>query len=111
MTIKNSNGGVTGDQWTATGIGGAYSGIAGGPVTMSGGGGAGSGSGYATGIGGTYIYNLTYREYLELSQRLSKIEEQLAILTPLLESHEKFESLKNAYEHYKLMEKLIGENE
>ena len=46
-----------------------------------------------------------------LVDTLTKIEDRLAILTPDLKKLEKFEALKKAYEHYKLMEKLCQEDE
>jgi hypothetical protein len=45
-----------------------------------------------------------------LSEFLSKIEDRLAILQPDPKKLEKYESLRKAYENYKLMEKLIGED-
>lgn len=45
-----------------------------------------------------------------LGKLLEKIEDRLAILSePDPEKLEKFAALKKAYEHYKLMEKLIGD--
>ena len=40
---------------------------------------------------------------------MDKMEERLAILVPNPDKLEKFEALKKAYEHYKLMEKLCQE--
>jgi hypothetical protein len=40
---------------------------------------------------------------------MNKMEERLAILIPDPSKLEKFEALKKAYEHYKLMEKLCQE--
>jgi hypothetical protein len=40
---------------------------------------------------------------------MDKMEERLAILVPDPAKLEKFEALKKAYEHYKLMEKLCQE--
>lgn len=46
-----------------------------------------------------------------LGKLLEKIEDRLAILQePSQEKLEKFAALKKAYEHYKLMETLIGED-
>lgn len=45
-----------------------------------------------------------------LGKMLEAIEDRLAILTPDPKKLEKYESLKKAYNHYKLMEKLIGED-
>lgn len=45
-----------------------------------------------------------------LGKLLEDIETRLLILQPNFEKLEKYPALKNAYEHYKLMEKLIGEN-
>jgi hypothetical protein len=44
-----------------------------------------------------------------LKQFMDKMEERLAILVPDPAKLEKFEALKRAYEHYKLMEKLCQE--
>ncbi len=44
-----------------------------------------------------------------LKQFMDKMEERLAILVPDPSKLEKFEALKKAYEHYKLMEKLCQE--
>ena len=40
---------------------------------------------------------------------MTKMEERLAILVPDPVKMEKFEALKKAYDHYKLMEKLCQE--
>ena len=45
-----------------------------------------------------------------LGKMLEAIEDRLAILTPDPKKLEKYESLQKAYNHYKLMEKLIGED-
>lgn len=44
-----------------------------------------------------------------LSEFMTKMEERLAILVPDPSKLEKFEALKKAYDHYKLMEKLCQE--
>ena len=41
---------------------------------------------------------------------LESIEDRLAILQPDPAKLEKFAALKKAYDHYKLMEKLIGDD-
>lgn len=45
-----------------------------------------------------------------LGKFLESIEQRLAILTPDPEKLEKYEALRKAYEHYKILEKLIGED-
>ena len=45
-----------------------------------------------------------------LQELFAKIEDRLAILQPDPAKLEKHEALRKAYEHYKLMEKLIGED-
>lgn len=46
-----------------------------------------------------------------LSKLMEKIEDRLAILSePDPDKLEKFAALKKAYDHYKLMEKLIGDD-
>ncbi len=44
-------------------------------------------------------------------ETLEAIEDRLAILQPDPKKLAKYEALKKAYDHYKLMEKLIGEDE
>lgn len=44
-----------------------------------------------------------------LQELFSKLEDRLAILQPDPAKLEKYEALRKAYDHYKLMEKLIGE--
>ena len=46
----------------------------------------------------------------DIGAALEKIEERLAILVPDPAKLEKYEALRRAYEHYKLLEKLIGED-
>jgi hypothetical protein len=46
----------------------------------------------------------------ELEKRLSAIEKRLAILVPNPIQLEKYECLKKAYEHYKMLEILLQEN-
>jgi hypothetical protein len=46
-----------------------------------------------------------------LDNFLESIESRLAILQPNPEKLEKFEALKKAYEHYKLLETLINDEE
>jgi len=45
-----------------------------------------------------------------IGELLNKIEDRLAILVPDEEKLKKFEALRKAYDHYKLMEKLCGEH-
>jgi len=48
----------------------------------------------------------------DLGKLFEKIEDRLAIVSnPDPKKLEKFKALKKAYDHYKLMEKLIGEEE
>ena len=48
----------------------------------------------------------------EIETRLETIEERLAIILPNDEFHKKYPALKEAYDHYKLIEKLVsGDNE
>lgn len=46
-----------------------------------------------------------------IEERLSAIEDRLAILKPDPEKLEKWEALREAYEHYKSLEALIGNTE
>jgi len=48
-------------------------------------------------------------EGVSLKEFMTKMEQRLAILVPDPKKLEKFEALKKAYEHYKLMEKLCQE--
>jgi hypothetical protein len=50
------------------------------------------------------------RRFEGIEARLSKIERRLLILHPNEELHVQYPALKEAYDHYLLMEKLIDEN-
>ena len=52
---------------------------------------------------GTYSYT---SQIERLAVRIAAIEDRLCIICPDFEKHEKFSSLKKAYEHYKLIEKM-----
>lgn len=45
-----------------------------------------------------------------LEELFSKIEDRLAILQPDPAKLEKYEALRKAYDHYKMLEKLIGDD-
>ena len=45
-----------------------------------------------------------------LGDLISQIENRLAILVPDPDKLEKYEALKKAYDHYKLLEKLVTED-
>lgn len=45
----------------------------------------------------------------EMAETMQAIKERLLILTPAFEKHEKYPMLKQAYEHYKLVEKMCSE--
>lgn len=46
---------------------------------------------------------------VDIEQSIAEIKERLAIITPDYEKMEKFAALKNAYENYKMIERLLGE--
>jgi hypothetical protein len=48
-------------------------------------------------------------EFRSLADRITKIEEMLCILKPDLEMNEKYESLRQAYESYQIILKLVRE--
>lgn len=98
-------------------------------TTSGTGGGGGGGSGYvlSTGTGtNSYTWNSITDPSVHISQNgidmpkdadikigdrslkefMTKMEERMAILVPDPKKLEKFEALKKAYEHYKLMERL-----
>lgn len=54
----------------------------------------------------TSDYYTTYN--VDINKRLDQIEARLLILQPAIELHEKYPALKEAYEHYKLIEKLVN---
>lgn len=56
-----------------------------------------------------FKYNYNTKDSVE--ERLSTIEDRLAILRPDPEKLEKWEALREAYEHYKSLEALIGNTE
>jgi len=45
--------------------------------------------------------------FRDVLRRLVEVEKRLAILEPNQELHEKFPALQEAYDHYKLIEKLV----
>ena len=45
----------------------------------------------------------------DMAETLTALKERLLILTPAFEKHEKYPMLKQAYEHYKLVEKMCSE--
>lgn len=49
------------------------------------------------------------KDFRELESRIAKIEERLAILRPNEELQKRFPALQEAYEHYKLIEKLVND--
>lgn len=56
------------------------------------------------------IQNISFVTQDEFSKRLNTIEKRLAILVPNPVKLEKYEALKKAYEHYKMLEILLEEN-
>jgi hypothetical protein len=48
------------------------------------------------------------KDFQDMSKRIEKIEERLSILQPNEELHEKYPAFREAYEHYKLIEKLVN---
>jgi len=49
------------------------------------------------------------KDFQKLNERLTKIEERLAILQPNENLQKRFPALQEAYEHYKLIEKLVND--
>lgn len=47
------------------------------------------------------------KEFNDIKERISAIEDRLAIIRPDEALQEKYPSLKEAYDHYKLIEKLV----
>ena len=41
---------------------------------------------------------------------MKTLRERLLIIIPNFEKHEKYEALKKAYDHYKLIESMLGED-
>ena len=68
-----------------------------------------------TNISGIPTWNNTYNipgvpseaEFKNLMDRMAKIEERLAILEPNQELQDKYPALQEAYEAYKIIEKLV----
>lgn len=58
---------------------------------------------------GSIELDLPNKDFQDLSNRLAKIEERLAILHPNEELQKRFPALQEAYEHYKLIEKLVND--
>lgn len=57
---------------------------------------------------GTYSVNPDNKESERINERLEKIEQRLAIIIPDETLHKEFPALREAYEHYKLIEKLVS---
>lgn len=49
------------------------------------------------------------KEFKELSERMADIEKRLAIVIPNTELQARFPALQEAYDHYKLIEKLVND--
>lgn len=44
---------------------------------------------------------------IDVGQAITMLTERLLVLAPNFEKHEKYQALKNAYDHYKLIESMI----
>lgn len=53
---------------------------------------------------------LANEDFIKLRDRISRIEQRLLILEPNTELQEKFPALQEAYDHYKVIEKLVNQN-
>lgn len=47
----------------------------------------------------------------ELIETVKTLQERLLILAPMFEKHEKYPALKAAYDHYKIIEKMIADGD
>lgn len=45
----------------------------------------------------------------ELVETIEMLKDRLLIITPMIEKHELYPALKAAYEHYKLIERMVSE--
>jgi hypothetical protein len=88
-------------------------------ITITGAGGGGGGVYYTTGYTGpTYTYDTNSdivlkrpgKPDLKVGEALDLIMERLSIISPDIEKLEKYSALKKAYDHYKLIESLIQED-
>lgn len=50
------------------------------------------------------------KDFKELRERIEVIEQRLAIVIPNTELQARFPALQEAYDHYKLIEKLVNDN-
>lgn len=50
------------------------------------------------------------KDFMDLTERLENIEKRLAIVIPNIELQTRFPALQEAYDHYKLIEKLVNDN-
>lgn len=64
---------------------------------------------YVYGTNPTISTDQTKIDINELGELMKTLKERLLIIVPNFEKHEKYEALKKAYDHYKLIEKMIGE--
>jgi hypothetical protein len=112
---------TTGSTWGGAGGAGTYittpSNI-GQVLVYGGGGGGGGGAGTYQSTGGTWapMHTMTLQtaknrmDVDELIETVQMLKERLLILSPMLEKHEKYPALKQAYDHYKMIEKMIAED-
>jgi hypothetical protein len=49
------------------------------------------------------------KDFVELKERIENIEKRLAIIIPNKELQARFPALQEAYDHYKLIEKLVND--
>ena len=62
--------------------------------------------------GSTLDLNLpNNKDFSELKERIENIERRLAIVIPNTELQERFPALQEAYDHYKLIEKLVNDRQ
>ena len=112
----NSTGGLPAGSITVpySAVTGSYTGVTTGAgqtyTTISNGGSAWSNSQHSLTVTGNAEIEGTLKVGgRDISESLKNIEKRLAILVPDPEKLEKFEALKKAYEHYKLLEALCHE--
>jgi len=64
---------------------------------------------FASSYGDMVADNLTL-DGVDIKETLEQIKERLLILEPNFAMHEKYPALKDAYEQYKMLEKLLNES-
>jgi len=80
-------------------------------ITTSSGGLSNHGTIHISGTNPTLATDKVKIDINDLGELISTIKERLLIITPNFEKMEKYQALKKAYDHYKLIESMLGDDD